>query len=306
MELTQLQMLVAVAEEGTLQKAAGRVYRTAPAVSIAISKLEEEMGTPLFDRSLGRDFRRTTAGEVLVDYAKRLISLRDEALAAVQEIRNVKRGLLRIGTNQSIGEYLLPQLTKIFLERYPEVKLKVVIGYSDSVLTALKHHELDLALVASQPRDNDVRGQLLMRDRLVAVVSPEHHFATRDVIRIQELGTEPMIVLTASSELRERVVETFRRSHIPLNVRVETGTLESIKQMAARNMGVGIVPWMCVQKEEASGELVVKTIEEFREERTLWVVCRRQTRELSPVCQAFMKLIKSELRALSHISGTEM
>ena len=302
----QLQMLVAVAEEGTLQKAAERVYRTAPAVSIAISKLEGEMGTPLFDRSLGRDFRRTAAGEVLVDYAKRLISLRDEALAAVQEIRNVKCGLLRIGTNQSIGEYLLPQFTKIFLERYPDVKLKVVIGYSDSVLTALKHHELDLALVASQPRDNDVRGQLLMRDRLVAVVSPEHHFATRDVIRIQELGTEPMIVLTASSELRERIVETFRRSHIPLNVRVETGTLESIKQMAARNMGVGIVPWMCVQKEEASGELVVKTIEEFREERTLWVVCRRQTREPSPVCQAFMKLIKSELRALSHISGTEM
>ena len=294
MELTQLQMLVAVAEEGTLQKAAERVYRTAPAVSIAISKLEGEMGTPLFDRSLGRDFRRTAAGEVLVDYAKRLISLRDEALAAVQEIRNVKCGQLRIGTNQSIGEYLLPQLTKIFLERYPDVKLKVVIGYSDSVLTALKHHELDLALVASQPRDNDVRGLLLMRDRLVAVVSPGHHFATRDVIRIQELGTEPLIVLTASSELRERVVETFRRSHIPLNVRVETGTLESIKQMAARNMGVGIVPWMCVQKEEASGELVVKTIDEFREERTLWVVCRRQTSEPSPVCQAFMKFIKSE------------
>jgi DNA-binding transcriptional LysR family regulator len=294
MELMQLQMLIAVAEEGTLQRAAERVYRTAPAVSIAITKLEQEMGTPLFDRSLGRDFRRTAAGEVLVDYAKRLISLRNEALAAVEEIRNVKSGQLRIGTNQSIGEYLLPQLTKLFLQRYPDVKLKVVIGYSDAVLRALKHHELDLALVASQPRDNDVRGQLLMRDKLVAVVSPEHHFATRDVIRIQELGTEPLIVLGASSELRERVVETFRRSRVPLNVRVETGTLQSIKQMAARNMGIGILPRMCVQEEEASGELVVKTIDEFREERTLWVVCRRQTREPSPVCQAFVKLIKSE------------
>jgi DNA-binding transcriptional LysR family regulator len=294
MELMQLQMLIAVAEEGTLQKAAERVYRTAPAVSIAISKLEEEMGTPLFDRSLGRDFRRTPAGEVLIDYAKRLLSLRDEALAAVEEIRNVKRGQLRIGANQSIGEYLLPQLTKVFLERYPDVKLKVVIGYSDAVLTALKHHELDLALVASQPRDKDVRGQLLMRDKLVAVVSPGHHFATRDAIRIQELGKEPLIVLGALSELRERVVETFRRSHIPLNVRVETGTLESIKQMAARNMGVGIVPWISVRAEEARGELVVKTIEEFHEDRTLWIVCRRQTREPSPVCQAFMNFIKSE------------
>lgn len=295
MELMQLQMLVAVAEEGTLQKAAERVYRTAPAVSIAIGKLEGELGTPLFDRSQGRDFRLTDAGEVVVDYAKRMLLLRDEVLAAAEGIKNIKRGNIRIGANQSIGEYLLPQLTEAFLKQYPKVKLKVVIGYSEAVISELKHHRLDLALVASRPRDSDLEVHLLMRDKLVAVMSPKHHLANRDVIHIQELGAEPMIVLTVSSELRERVVETFRRFHVPLNVRVETETLESVKQMAARDMGIGIVPRMCVPKEEANGELVVKTIVEFREERNLWIVCRRQASEPSPVCQAFMKLIKSEL-----------
>ena len=296
MELMQLQMLAAVAEEGTLQKAAERVYRTAPAVSIAVGKLEKEIGTALFDRSGGRGFHLTTAGKVLVDYAKRLLSLRDEAMAAVQEVRNAKRGHLRIGTNQSVGEYLLPRLTKVFLEQYPAVKLKVVIGYSVSVLAALKHHELDLALVSSQPQDHDLQAYPLLHDRMVAVMSPVHRLASRGVLHIQDLGAEPMIVLTASSELRERVVETFRRARVPLNVRVETETLGSIKQMAAQNMGIGIVPGLCVKNEKTRGELVAKTIEGFREERTLWLVFGRQNFEPSPVCQTFMKLIKSELR----------
>jgi DNA-binding transcriptional LysR family regulator len=297
MELMQLQMLVAVADEGSLQKAAGRVYRTAPAVSIAIRKLEDEMGTLLLDRTRGQAFRLTAAGEVLVEYARGLLSLRDEALAAVEGIRNIERGQLRIGANQSIGEYLLPQLTQSFQKRYPGVKLKVVIGYSDAVLTALKHWELDVALVAGQPQDRDLRGHLLMRDRLVAVMSPRNHLAGREVIQVQELAAEPLIVLTETSELRERVAATFQRFHTPLNVQVETGTLESIKKMAAREMGVGIVPRMCVLEEAASGDLAVKTVEGFREERMLWMVCRRSA--LSPACRAFMKLIKAELKAVS-------
>jgi len=297
MELMQLQMLAAVAEENTIQKAAERVHRTAPAVSIAISKLEEELGTHLVDRSLGHDFRLTLAGETLVDYARRLLLLRDEALAAIGEIRNAKRGSLRIGANQSIGEYLLPQLTKAFQKQYPGVKLKVVIGYSDAVLSALKRHELDIALVASQPRDEDLRGRLFLRDRLVAVMSPRHRLANRDMVHVQDLSTESLIVLTELSELRERVVRTFQRFEVPLNVQVETGTLESVKRMAAEDMGVGIVPRMCVREEEKSGALVVKAMEEFEEQRGLWVICR-DTSALPPACQAFLKVIKSEVPVL--------
>jgi DNA-binding transcriptional LysR family regulator len=296
MELMQLQMLVAVAEEGSLQRAAARVYRTAPAVSIAVRKLEDEIGSLLLDRTQRHAFRLTAAGEVLADYARSLISLRDDALAAMEGIRNIERGQLRIGANQSIGEYLLPQLTQSFHRHYPGVKLKVVIGYSDAVLMALKHWELDVALVAGQPQDKDLRGRLLMRDRLVAVMSSRHPLAGQEVIRLQELADEPLIVLTAKSELRERVAATFQRFRTPLNVQVETGTLESIKKMAARDMGVGIVPRMCVQEEEASGDLTVKLVEEFREERMLWMVCRRST--LSPACHAFIKVTKSELRAV--------
>lgn len=299
MELMQLKMLVAVAEEGTFQKAAERVSRTSPAVSIAISKLEKEFGTPLFDR--GHALRLTHTGEVLVAYARRLLALHDEAVAAIEGICNAKRGQLRIGANQSIGEYLLPQLTRAFHKQHPGVKLKVIIGYSDAVLSALKHYKLDVALVASQPQDENLRRYLFMRDRLVTVMSPRHPLASCDVIHIQDLGSEPLILLTELSELRDRVVRTFRRCHVPLNVQVETGTLESIKKMATSDMGLGIVPRMCVKEEEKSGELVVKNIEEFREERSLWIVCRDTA--LSPASEAFLKVIKSESSRLNASSG---
>lgn len=85
MELRQLQVLVAVAEEGRLQKAAARLRRTTPAVSVAIRKLEEEVGMPLFERSKRHELYLTAAGEELVNYAKRVLALRDEALAAVEQ-----------------------------------------------------------------------------------------------------------------------------------------------------------------------------------------------------------------------------
>ncbi len=292
----QLQMLVAVAEERTLQKAADRVYRTQPAVSIAIAKLEEEVGAALFDRSQGRDFRLTPTGDVLLTYARRLLSVRDEALSAVEEIRNLKSGHLRIGANQSVGEYLLPELIEGFRKRYPAVKLRVSIGYSDAILSALKHHQLDIALVASQPKDPQLRGQLIMRDRLIAVFSPLHALAKHETIHLQDLGSEPLILLTATSELREKITQAFKRLHVPLNVQVETETLESIKNMAAAGMGVGIVPSICMKYRGSRDDLAMKTIEEFRDERSVWLVVRHTS--ATPACQAFIKTIKSELRAL--------
>jgi DNA-binding transcriptional LysR family regulator len=90
MELKELQILVAVAEEGRLRKAAARLRRTTPAVSVAIRKLEEEVGMPLFERSKKHELHLTAAGESLVDYAKRLLSLQDEALATVEQVHIAK------------------------------------------------------------------------------------------------------------------------------------------------------------------------------------------------------------------------
>ena len=293
MELMQLQMFVAAAEEKSLQKAADRVNRTPQAVSMALAKLEDEIGASLFDRSSARGFRLSAEGEAFVDYARRALSLLREGLTAVERINSAQRGHLRIGANQSIGEYLLPRLTHVFRDKHPGVTLKIVIGYSEAILSALLRGDVDVALVADRPRDRELKVQLLMTDRLMAIMSPSHPLANQGVIALKALGTEPLILLTEMSELRERVVETFRRYAIPLNLHVETGTLDSIKRMVAQNMGIGIVPSLCVTPEE-SRNVIVKAIEEFPADRSLWIVHPPQP---SAVCQAFITLLQAELRA---------
>ena len=124
MELMQLRMLVAVVKEGSIQKAAKRIFRTAPAVGMALRKLELEIGAPIFDPSQPREYALTPSGKVLVDYAQRMLALHTEALGAVKEIGKGRRGTLRIGTNESINLYLLPQFTQAFQQLCPEVKLE--------------------------------------------------------------------------------------------------------------------------------------------------------------------------------------
>ena len=297
MELMQLQMFVAAAEEESLQRAAERVNRTPQAVSMAIGKLEDDIGVLLFDRSSGRGFRLTAAGEVLLENARRALSLLSEALLAIKEIKGAKRGRLRIGANQSIGEYLLPQITHTFQETSPNITLKIVIGYSESILGALRRGDVDVALVADKTSDKELTVHHLMTDRLIAIMNPRHSLANQDSIPLQALGDESLILLTETSELRERVVETFRRFGIPLNLYAETGTLDSIKRMVAQNMGIGIVPSLCFVKED-SKDLVMKAIDEFRHDRSLWLV---HPSSPSPACRAFMAVLKSELAiAIQH------
>ncbi|HLY05938.1 MAG TPA: LysR substrate-binding domain-containing protein [Rhizomicrobium sp.] len=290
MELMQLQMFVAAAEAHSLQRAAERVRRTPQAVSMAIGKLEDEIGVLLFDRG-ARGFRLTSAGEVFLGHAKRALNVLNEALAAIKDIRGAQKGHLRIGANQSIGEYILPQLTQSFRERYPGVTLRIVIGYSEAILSALENGDVDVALVAEKPKDRQLQVQLLMTDRLVAILNPRHSLAAREAVTLRELAAESLILLTETSELRERVVETFRRAGIALDPCVETGTLDSVKRMAARDMGIGIVPLLSVTAEE-SDRLVARTIDAFQQDRPLWIV---QPENPSPASQAFVALLKAQI-----------
>ena len=129
MELMQLEMFVAMVEEGSFHKAAERVFRTQPAVSIAIRKLEQELGSQLFDRANRNACVLTDTGEVLYGFAKQLLNLRDEAIITLQQLHNLQSGRIRIGANESTGLYLLPRLILAFREQYPKIKTELSRRY---------------------------------------------------------------------------------------------------------------------------------------------------------------------------------
>lgn len=291
MELMQLRMLVAVADGKSLQAAAQCVRRTPQAVGMALDKLERELGVEIFQRPMRAGTQLTEAGAVLVDHARRSLALLEKALATIDDFRSGSCGRLHIGANQSIGEHVLPHLAGVFRRKCPDVRIRVSIDYSDVVLAALARRELDIALVANPPHDANLDGALLMNDRVVAVMSPRHRLAGRDQIAIADLARESLILLSAASELHERVVSTFRRLRVPVNTCVETSTLESVKQMVARDVGIGLVPRLSVGQGSRSNGLVVKTIVEFGEDRGLWLA---YPHEPAPAAQAFISIMQTE------------
>ena len=292
MELMQLEMFVAMVEEGSFHKAAERVFRTQPAVSIAIRKLEQELGCQLFDRANRNACVLTDTGEVLYGFAKQLLNLRDEALITLQQLHNLQSGRIRIGANESTGLYLLPRLILAFREQYPKIKIEVFRQLSARLPQELRQRNLDFAILSFLPDANDLEATPMMRDELVLIASPQHALASSERVHIRDLGSANFIAHNARSPSREKVIEAFRRFQTPLNITIEIATIETVKRFVAMNMGLAFVPQMCVQEEVERGELLVIPVEGFRYERTLWAV-RRRTDAHSHAAQAFMQVINA-------------
>jgi DNA-binding transcriptional LysR family regulator len=292
MELMQLEMFVAMAEEGNFHKAAERVFRTQPALSMAIRKLEQELGARLFDRSNRNACVLTDTGEMLYDYAKRLLNLRNEALVTLQQLHNLQSGRIRIGANESTSLYVLPKLILEFREKYPKIKIEVFRQLSAKLPQELRQRNFDLAILSFLPDESDLEAFPIMRDQLALVMSPNHRLAGEERVHVKALGGEQFIAHNVRSPSREKVVEAFRKFQTPLNITIEIATIETIKRFVSMNLGLAFVPMMCVQEELARGLLVVVPVEGLRYERTLWAV-RRRTDAHSHASQAFMQVINS-------------
>jgi DNA-binding transcriptional LysR family regulator len=290
MELMQLEMLVAAVEEGGIQKGADRVSRTQPAVSMALRKLEAEMGAPIFDRSQRRHYTLTEAGETVYTYAKRLLKLHEEALLALDELNRLERGRLRIGANKSTTHYLLSKLTGEFHQQYPKIEVEVYQRLSTMLPEEIKQRHLDCAILSFAPPEGDFESTLVVRDELVLIASPQHRLASQPRIRIRDLGAELLIAHQTTSPSRAKVREAFCLSHTSPKDTREAASIEEIKQMVAANVGVGFVPLTCAQEEVERRELIIIPVADFRHERTLWAV-RRRTTTHSRAAQAFLQVI---------------
>jgi DNA-binding transcriptional LysR family regulator len=275
MDLMQLEMFVATAELRSVQRAAERVFRTQPAVSMAIRKLEEEVGASLFDRSSRGNYILTAAGEVLFSHAKRLLGLRDEALSHVKELQSLEAGRVRIGANESAGNYLLPKLIYIFRQKHPKVRVDVTRQNSRQLINDIRDNMVDLALISFVPEEKDIEATALMKDDLALVVYPGHPLAKKESVGIKDLGGEAFIAHTVTSPSRQKVVEAFRSSDTPLKIVMEVAMIETIKKLIAMKLGIAFVPEMSVQDEIQRGELVRVSVEGFEYRRTLWLARRR-------------------------------
>ncbi len=287
--MNELQVLLTVAREGSFSRAAERLFRTQPAVSLAIGRLEGSVGEPLFVRG-ARPVRLTDAGTLLREYAERLLNLRDEARKGLSDLRGLERGELSLGVNESSIHALLPALAE-FRKRHPGVRIAVHRTFSRDIPHEVLNYRLDLGAVSYVPKESQLVATEILRDQLTFVVPPKHKLAKRRSVAVSELGGETFIAHIVESPFRRRVIELFARHHTPLNMTVEMPTIESIKRFVQMGMGVAIVPRMCVQWEVERGLLAEVRIRQLKLPRHLYLISRRGAR-LSHAADALVQVLR--------------
>jgi DNA-binding transcriptional LysR family regulator len=288
-DLAELNVFLTVARERSFSKAAKKLYRTQPAVSIAIRKLEESVGEPLFARG-SRSGQLTDAGRLLTGYAERMLNLRLEAGRAMEDLRSGGRGELSLGVNESSIHALLPVLAR-YRRMYPEVHLAVRRTFSRDIPSELLNYRLDLGVASFVPQEQPLAAEKIFRDELALVVSPRHRLAKRGRVDVSELGQETFIAHIVESPFRNRVIQLFAKHRVPLEMRVELPTIESIKRFVQMDIGVAIVPRMCVKWELEQRLLVEVRVGQLRMPRDLYLIYRRSG-PISHAAKAMRRLLK--------------
>lgn len=290
MELHSLRVFQMVATEKSFSRAAEKLLRTQPAVSLAIQRLEAELGERLIDRS-GKELLLTDAGKIVFDYSRRFENLELELSNSLAEMRDNSAGVLIVGANESTSLYLLQHIVN-YRRLYPKVKVRVRRSLSSKIPSQLIDGELELGVISYDPQDERLHSQVIYTDHLAFVVSPDHRFSQRGMVSITELGMETFIAHNVLSPYREIVLREFQRLRVPLNMDVEMPTVETIRMMVARNEGVAFLPKMCVEQEVEKGLLREVRIEELAVERKVHLVTPRR-RALSHAARAFLEVVKS-------------
>lgn len=296
MDFFQLETFLAVAETGSFSRAAKVMHRTQPAVSQLVRKLELDIGEPLFDRS-SRDGLLTDAGRVLQEYATKMLNLRREAHASLEELRQFQRGTLVIAANEFTSLYLLPVLEE-FRRFSPMIKISVRRALASSIAEQVLDHTVELGVLSFRAENPLLQSVVVFRDELVFVVPASHPLAKANSVSIRQLGAESFVAHNVVSPYRMKVLEAFKRHKTPLNMDVEMPTIEAIKRFVAAGNGVALVPRVAVEPELKRGELVRVLVQELRLERKLRVVYRRAG-QLSHAGRAFLQVAESVSRKMN-------
>lgn len=256
LEVRHLQLVKAVAEEGSVTRAGLRLHLTQSALSHQLRDAEERLGARLFDR-IGKRMVLTPAGERLLRSAR---SVLEELARAEEEVRAGRRGVLRLTTQCNTVYHWLPSRLKLFQRAFPDVDLQVVAGATDEPLPSLLDGRIDLAIVYRPVRDPRLASRPLFKDEMVVVMSPGHRLAGKPFIAAADFTPEHLVLYSVPREanlvFREVLfpagVSPARVTHIQLT--------EAIAELVKAGLGISVLARWSVAPQIERGELVARPL----------------------------------------------
>jgi DNA-binding transcriptional LysR family regulator len=254
----RLQVFHTVARLLSFTKAAESLHMTQPAVTFQVRQLEEQFNTRLFDRTHNR-ISLTEAGQRVYEFADRIFELYAEMENAVRDMTGEISGMLVIGASTTIAEYMLPSLLGDFKKQYPDINVHLKVSNSDGIVSMVENNDIDLGVVEAPVLNKNLVVEECRKDRLVAIVPPQHALASQQSVAVKELLENAYIAREEGSGTREVIQEYLAELGLQVSdvhVSMELGSPEAIKGAVEAGMGISIVSEVTIHKELQLGSLV--------------------------------------------------
>jgi LysR family hydrogen peroxide-inducible transcriptional activator len=247
MQIHQLRYFCAVARTGSFTRAAQQERLAQPSLSQQVRKLEDELGTKLFDR-LGRTVRLTQLGEAFRPRAEAIVQQVEAAKLEIREMAGAEQGKLVIGAIPTIAPYFLPSRLASFARRFPRVQLVVIEEVTHELVNLIHQGAVDLALLALPVPAAHCSCQELFRERLYLAVPRNHRLASSPRVHLAQIGSDPFLLLKEGHCFRENTLAVCGRARLQPNVVFESGQFSTILAMVSAGSGLSIVPEMAVEE----------------------------------------------------------
>ncbi|HBC40419.1 MAG TPA: LysR family transcriptional regulator [Pseudanabaena sp.] len=289
--LDQLRILKAIAAEGSFKRAADSLYVSQPAVSLQVQHLERQLDVPLFDRG-GRRAQLTEAGQLLLSYGDRILSLCQETCRAIDDLQNLNGGTLIIGASQTTGTYLMPQMIGLFRKKYPEVSVQLHVHSTRRTAWSVANGQVDLAIIGGEiPADllDALEVTPYAEDELALILPTSHTLAQLEALPIDELYKMQFITLDSQSTIRKAIDRVLLDSGVDprqLEIVMELNSIEAIKNAVQAGLGAAFLSVTAIEKELQMGALKQMQIDGVVIKRMLLQI-RNPNRYRSKATEAF-------------------
>lgn len=287
-----------VARAGSIRQAAERLHVAPSAVNRRIQDIEEELGTPIFER-LPRGMRLTTAGELFMRYVRGRAAELDRVRSEIEELKGLRRGTVRVVASQALAPRFLPQAIQAFRQSHPLVAFDVRIGDHVQAAEALRSFGTDLALVFNLAPESDIERSASLEQRLVALMHAQHPLARRTGggLRLRDCADYPLVLPNRDTGGRQLLERFLSRSSIRLGPMVESNSFEFLRgcvfdqRSISFQMAIGVLP--------DERDVVAREIEDRGFPRGELVLASLRGRQLPVIAYAFMEFLRERLAQLA-------
>lgn len=294
--LRQLQVFEAIARLGSFTRAAEELHLSQPTVSMQIRKLSETIGLPLFEQA-GRGVTITEAGQALAATSRDIMEALANLEMTVADLKGLRQGRLRLAV-MTTAQYFMPRVLGEFCKQYPGIEARLEVTNREQTLERLAAHLDDLYILGRQPDDADIETRPFAPNPLVVMASRDHPLARERRIPLARIAEEPFILRERGSGSRDAALRPFAEQGLHLQVRMELGSNEAIKQAIVAGLGISILSLHTLTLEGTDGPIAVLDVEGFPIERQ-WYVAWPRGRAHSIIARAFFDYLMQDGRKLA-------